>query len=634
MKNLKFLVLLSALFGLSANAQLIYGPRGGTGGGGGGGTGPLTPTIYVATNGVDGTAVRGNPAKPYATVNSAFAAAQNNDVIYLYPGTYVVTPDLMTPAEIVTADVASQTCPYLLNVTNVTVKGYGATIYGAGQGNLVNIKGTQRLTFEGVTFQGNWPTTNFVAGTTNLTTLFAHVYGCWTNTDLKIRDCQFLDFGNHGVASPLVHDNKWRKGLTVLNSNFIRGGATNVYSPESADGVAIGVDGGESLIDGNYFDDVTRAVELFGYQRTGATQAEKLMSNVRVVNNLFKNVKSWAILSIGSSLTEGITNHVGLNILNNNFENCGIFFPNNIGADSNALFRGCIWVSEGSFINISHNFFSGGERSAINLLAGSTGDVIDNFLIQGNTIQNFKAHGVDVERQVSGAYIRQGVIGDNIIKDCWQHGIYVAGGNDLIIRNNNLTGNGHDSGAVGGLGQLRIHAFSGVNTTNIQVLNNYVGPSPATNGNSVAITSSVRTDNTRIIDNQLGVSYKGVNTAVQLLNTGELIQEFYRTTTDATVTAWLTNAWQANRSLYYETEQRGFAASLGVSTILSYYGMYTNGASAAGRVGTESTKIILEENSATAAGNNASATGFQFTLTGIAATTMEWIARIRVLITP
>ena len=46
--------------------------------------------LYVSTSGNDTTAQRGNPLLPYATVTNAVASASNNDVVYVYAGTYLV----------------------------------------------------------------------------------------------------------------------------------------------------------------------------------------------------------------------------------------------------------------------------------------------------------------------------------------------------------------------------------------------------------------------------------------------------------------------------------------------------------------------------------------------------------------
>ena len=122
-------------------------------------------TLWVdAVNGFDGTAYRGDSARPYLTVEAALADAVAGDLVFVLPGTYNLAANVTMPADVALLGYSRHhtTIQRLLVTADATLLTMSAD--SCIEDVLLKLTSTEHHTLKGVVFTGDTTDTASVSG--------------------------------------------------------------------------------------------------------------------------------------------------------------------------------------------------------------------------------------------------------------------------------------------------------------------------------------------------------------------------------------------------------------------------------------------------------------------------------------
>lgn len=239
-------------------------------------------TLFVdALHGDDTTALRERPDRPWQTLSNALMAVQDNDRMVIRPGLYSMER-LGMPENVGDYATASQLAPLrLVNRRNVTIEGYGATIFASGLGSVLSMIDCTNVTVQGIHFLGsgaNPPIDGQIAGEIVL----------WgTNANLTFNQCRIENFPNHGIV---VSQKEKTSFNTTVRDCFFQSGGTLQHGTLGLDGAAIASLGPGMKVVGCTFIDVLRCVEI------EATYATQPIGPVIIANNVMRDFWSAGVV--------------------------------------------------------------------------------------------------------------------------------------------------------------------------------------------------------------------------------------------------------------------------------------------------------------------------------------------------
>lgn len=298
-------------------------------------------------------------------LESAIANLRDGDVLEIEPGIFEIEPSLTLWVE--------QGYRYgggiqVSNLSNVVIK--AATpeerpvIFGRGVGDHMMIQACTNLVLDGLVFRGDRPEV--------VTNLFAAVFLNGPNNGIVFQNCQFEDFGNHGISHLIPPMES--KGVIVNHCDFLRGGDLDVEYMQDSDGAAVSGVGKDWVVRDSRFQDCVRGVEVEGR----VAEAHGIL----ISSNHFERTSNISIMVFPTS--GNMEDFAGIEIIGNTITNS-------------------VWVRDAPTYP---DYYTTG------ILVGGG----KNILVQSNTIVNTPGTGLFVTSsfcQLSDIFIRGNVISRN-----------------------------------------------------------------------------------------------------------------------------------------------------------------------------------------------------------------------------
>lgn len=610
-----------------SQAQFLSGGRGGAGGSGSSAAAIPATIYYVATNGNNSTAVPGDATKPYLTPAAAATAAVNNSVIYLMPGVYTVTPYKINDAD--TDDLSTSSTVNIIGKTNITVRGVGAYIYGSGQGSLMHLKNFDTVMLDGITFLGDWTTTNAVAHTTN----YAHVFLIGGGDSLKVKDCVFNSFGMYGIGSldnSSVSANDNFLNIEVTGSVFKNGGATNVTGFYTIGGAVFAKCKNLSFKN-NRCESLTDGITYVQQYKRGSSVIDNVYC--LVANSSFNDIKNSVLKQPTLAAANGFTNENFTTLSANLCNNVGQDTPNAVGSSMapnvlDILGGNNIVITANTFINYSNMINTVGV-SVVPSAKRTTGTIANNIF------RGF-LHPILAVSTVAGNDIDGLSVVDNTVEGSYGRAIWVGGRNINI--NNNKISSACTNATYSTSGQIVIAGSTTILSTNVMVSGNSFSDLPVGNvGNNIVFQSSTNCYQVYFNDNILNARLSAItNDLIMLRSTGGIRQKNLRaTTTDNSAGYNIHNFYLPDSTYGIALAHIGAQSTLGGTTNAAcYYSKAYNfkanpGVSALLQFGTGITTVIpVSEDgplaTCDASGGNIGSNKWKVQCTGTNSTTVVW----------
>lgn len=207
--------------------------------------------VVDSPRGNDSTARRDSWSNPFATLSQALQVVRDNDVVLIYPGPYLERPLEPTDIAIQTGGGAPL---HLQNRRGVTLRGIGRPeVWFTHHGNGLTLENCSDVCVEGLDFRG--------AGilTEPKPYYFALLLLHGVNEAIRVRNCGFLDSGNHGIAHLL--EPRTTNNSVFEKNRFVNGGHMN-HPWLGRDGAAIALGGSGNTFYSNRIERWLRGVEL------------------------------------------------------------------------------------------------------------------------------------------------------------------------------------------------------------------------------------------------------------------------------------------------------------------------------------------------------------------------------------
>ena len=436
--NKLILGLLALLFPLLASGQITT-PGGSVTGPLGSGTGspsttPAVPitnllwhnTLFLdATNGNDSTYIIGDASKPARTLAVAFDALQNNMMLYVRPGFYLVESFLASPTNGIP----------LYGKTNVYIYGPGAVWYADARGTMIAMGFCTNVTFDGMTMQG---VRDEAYGPVTIQSAAVWIEG--DSSDITFKNVTIKNWINQGIATYRHPDHWWGyRNIRVVDSNFEWIGFTNFSVGLPNDGCAIVICGDDTAVERNMFRFNLRDFETFTHSDAIPDQVwrnGRLVGNMSVgcMENFYAqgatNIQDWLIA--GNNVYMFQTNrqlvaagqyamrlYGGENVLIENNMIHGSQYGIEIVPASGGVFKN-LTIKNNTIVAIDNAVFNGFGR-----LTGDPGRHLTHIYIEGNTAVQCGGYGIF-------AGFSYGTIKDNVWLDMGTNGacnrvIYTSG---------------------------------------------------------------------------------------------------------------------------------------------------------------------------------------------------------------
>lgn len=275
---------------------------------------------------------------------------------------------------------------------DLVIDGSGNSISCETHGDVFALRDCHNVTIQNLTIRG--------AGITGQPNdLFALINLIGPCSEIRVRDCRFLDFGNHAISQ--LNGPKLARNVTVSDC-FFRNGGNAAHPVLKDDGACVSGIGSQWTVRNCTAVDCLRGFEIEG----GQTLSE--FQQIAIRDNRLQRMQGTGIMIFGS-----------------------------VGAESR--FRD---------ITIAGNFIDGlleNNRSQY----GSVGILCQaghSLTISGNTCRSFQRSGISVDCLIPGAMAAVRII-DNTSSDCLWRALQVSGTEKAII-SGNVLGKAYDTATV------------------------------------------------------------------------------------------------------------------------------------------------------------------------------------------
>lgn len=395
----------------------------------------------------------------YPSLTNAFDNLESGQTLRLYSGIH--------PLEVQPVPVGSATDPkglaglVLDNKHDIRIEGIGGpTISSAQYGDYLFIQNSYNIEIEGITFDGPGPSSG-------IATLFTMINFRHTNRNIRIANCRFTNFGNHGISH--LGGDKLTTHVLIENCHFENGGMTG-HPALGDDGAAISGIGSYWTIVNNHIINVLRGIEIEG-------PGPSSQSHIVIAKNTLRDIWSHGIMLFASSKVA--ENYSSISISDNVLSGLNPRKPEvNHGGWG-------IFIGGGEFISIRGNIVSDFPHApgAIGFIPGTP---MQHIAIQNNIIYSrrnvpqphFRGIFLWQSNTNSMSHFR---IDGNIVTGAELYGIYVNGFGHTVM-NNSIIGNGSTPNDHG-----LLVATSIGDTDEIQVSGNFFQG----NANGITVTTDV-----------------------------------------------------------------------------------------------------------------------------------------------
>lgn len=376
-------------------------------------------TIVVdAINGSDSTGARGT-ARPFATLAAALAAMQSGDTMLLRGTHYVAAQYYGNDSDAITLTHG------LVNLSNVTLYGPGATILATNYGNILTIQNCSNVVIDGITFRSTVTTTNEI-GTNNIAAAINHRQ---TNYLTTIRNCQFINIPDQAISHCWPTYGRPSYNWTITGCYFEDIGTIDHPAVGQPDGAMVSGRPRNLIFSGNRSDGLNAyGVELDG-GGTGAPGSDTF-GNASITGNVLRGMYRHGVLLVGIA-TNGIVD--GATVTGNQIE-----FHSTGGGS-------CVLAGSARNLLVAGNIFRGGvtadapsatRRYGVNMTLTYGGEATwSNIVVVANTFIGM-TYGASCQFNESIASKIFGVhIANNTFIDQGEGHLTVSGGGVSVLDN-------------------------------------------------------------------------------------------------------------------------------------------------------------------------------------------------------
>lgn len=349
-------------------------------------------------------------------LEAAFKAVNHGDVIAIQSK---ALPYFLTPKHAIAEDPNGAA----INITErkgVQIVGLGnPVIQLTSIGTGITFRESSDCTIDGITIKGTGP----LRGAENEHSC-AHVQFFGTNTGITIKNCQFLDAANHGIAH--LWGERRTSQCRFVNNVFNNGGN---YARKGLkyDGAALAVGGEDITVEGNYIENWLRGIEHENSLTTPSSN-RCVIANNRVLRCAWQsilvtpdsgkpNMPEFSELIVRDNIIVGTGTRVG------DMSNTGIY----VSGATNAMITGNqvrdIAAGCGILLDAQHsdirdclvtdNIVRDCDRTGIQLSPGALGKCFDN-VVRGNVLRRIHGRGIYVDG--TGNFIE----GNSVINCDWE----------------------------------------------------------------------------------------------------------------------------------------------------------------------------------------------------------------------
>lgn len=366
-------------------------------------------TWFVSTNGNDTIALPDDPQHPFQSIQAAVEHAGNGDTVMVRPGRYVVSPGF--PAD----PLAGGIPPIIIsNRVDFTLSGDGpgVEILGEGRGDSLMIADSTNIVIRNLTFQGNHPEVE----PSDVPFVFPSLLLYGYNTNILIRGCQFLEFGNHGISH--LYDPKASEAVTIADCRFENGGDLDAGGI-GEEGAAVSGIGSSWVITNNVVVNCVRGFEVEG-------NAPTAVSNVVIRGNILTNCTNLGVMLFANSGEPW--RYRNILIADNQFHRT--FRATNSTAVA-------ILITGGEDLMISNNVVR--ATSDVGIAANAHLSDLNRCVIASNIVEQCGTRGIQTY-QFGDKTARDVKVIGNVVRLSGDSGI-LAEGVDILVEGNECQGN-------------------------------------------------------------------------------------------------------------------------------------------------------------------------------------------------
>ena len=354
----------------------------------------------------------------YPSLTNAFEALDSRHTLRLYPGDHYV--EVIPPGNS-SINREENAGLVIANKHDIRIEGVGyPRIYSDAYGDYLYIRDSFNIDIEGVTFDGLGPSDG-------IDSYFAMIHFAGTNQHIRISDCRFLNFGNHGISH--LHGDKQTVHAHIRGCFFENGGQTS-HPFLHDDGAAISGIGSYWTITENHFNNVLRGIEIEG---PGPSPQRQII----IANNTLRDIWGAAIMLFASS---GISaNYTDIAIHDN-------VMSGKYPRPEEVVFAGGgIGITGGKRISIRGNIISNFRYAYGAIQLNSYGADIRDCIISKNRIHVTNTRGIQLSQRSFGA-LADCLVTANVVTECGDRGIIISGTGHSVV-NNVTTRNTGQTGA-------------------------------------------------------------------------------------------------------------------------------------------------------------------------------------------
>lgn len=361
--------------------------------------------LYVSPGGNDETGERGNPERPFRTIQKAFDLSESGDQVLLSSGEYLVTPEVVPWYDPLPEYMAPI---QLVGKSHLTLEGEsGAIIVHKGAGDVFTLKDCTNIVVQGIRFQGDKPSvpTGEREDGKISPLLFSTIHFRGDCDRIKITDCVFDKFGNHAISH--LWSPKATKNVEIYNCTFTDGGAVNVHNLV-IDGAAVSGIGSDWKVHHNVITECQRGLEIECISKT-------LKKNILLSENTLTNMYDYGIMLFANCSEKPSLTYQDITISSNILQD---------------VHYG-ILITGGDKLRVISNKVDHSEEVGIGIM--SSFDELSNLEVFGNRVSNCNQRGIQVVEQtydLSNAHIH-----DNYVEVTGNSGILVSGDNIMVEKN-------------------------------------------------------------------------------------------------------------------------------------------------------------------------------------------------------
>jgi len=339
-----------------------------------------------------------------AVLLDAWGDLQDGDSLYIYSGTHTIIPG-WSPNR----SPGSQTPDlYLSNMTDISIlgMGQGVVMSTTTSGSHIVIEDCTNIRIENIEFRSNRPD----AGKNG-----ELLYGCVELVnhiqDIFVRECRFINYGNHGVTDftgPISNGESRASNVVVEACYFSNGGDKNLGDLDSGppDGAAFAVIGRNTIFRNSIVENCVRGYEIEG-GKSG------IVSGLICENNLFRDVDDMAIMLFHTA-------------------DPGTYQDIRIAGNVTIGGKQGIRIGGGRRIQVTGNAIYRPLQRGITLTAD---DDLKDATVSGNYVFRAGNYGISIEeRNAADPLQRVHVVGNTVAQAAWD-GISVSG-SDVVVQGN------------------------------------------------------------------------------------------------------------------------------------------------------------------------------------------------------